>query len=45
MNSLAFAAWGLAGLARITSEILGYTHVIKNIRLEISNIRSVIYFM
>jgi hypothetical protein len=44
-KSPAFDAPGLACSPLITSEILGYTLVIRNIRLENSNIRCVVYSM
>ena len=44
-NALAFAMRVLTCPRPITWEILGYTRVATNIRLEISNIRHVVYFM
>jgi len=44
-NSLAFAVRVLACRRPITWEILGYTRVTPNIRFEISNIHSVVYFI
>jgi len=44
-KSLAFDRRLLAILAPPFSEILGYTLVFKNIRLGISNIRAVSYFL